>query len=149
MSIGHHINDRSHIMQRSRNAYTGEEEHNDEYINLEEEEAPKFENEWQNRMQSHHSRAYNSSYHQALPRASQERQERLALPPPPDTSASNSHHHLQQSSSSQGHRASPALTSSRRVRFSNDPSISPLSKGKATHKHKTKKEKKHKVTRFQ
>lgn len=49
MSIGHHIADRAHIMQRSRNYYTGAEEHNDEYVNLEEEEGSEFNREWQRR----------------------------------------------------------------------------------------------------
>jgi len=51
MSIGHHLNERAHVRQRARNYYTGEEEHNDDYINLDETEAPAFNNEWQQRAQ--------------------------------------------------------------------------------------------------
>ena len=49
MSIGRHIDDRAHIVQRSRNYYTGQQEQNDEFINLEEEEGPEFHREWENR----------------------------------------------------------------------------------------------------
>lgn len=36
MSIGHHIRDRAHIMQRSRNHRTGDQEERQDYINLDE-----------------------------------------------------------------------------------------------------------------
>jgi len=49
MSIGRHIDDRAHIVQRSRNYYTGQQEQNDEFINLEEEEGPEFHREWETR----------------------------------------------------------------------------------------------------
>lgn len=38
MSIGHHIRDRAHIMQRSRNHRTGDQEERQDYINLDESE---------------------------------------------------------------------------------------------------------------
>ncbi|RWS24626.1 Myeloid leukemia factor 1-like protein [Leptotrombidium deliense] len=50
MSIGHHIMDRGHVMQKKRNYYTGEAEENNEYINLDEEEADAFNSEWQQRI---------------------------------------------------------------------------------------------------
>ncbi|RWS01999.1 myeloid leukemia factor-like isoform X3 [Dinothrombium tinctorium] len=50
MSLGHHIEDRAHIMQRSRNYYTGEEEHNNEYVNIDEEDAASFNREWNERI---------------------------------------------------------------------------------------------------
>ena len=34
MSIGHHIRDRAHILQRSRNHRTGDQEERQDYINL-------------------------------------------------------------------------------------------------------------------
>lgn len=78
MSIGHHIHDRAHIRQRSRNYYTGTQEHNDEYINLAEEEAPEFNREWQRRAHrfdgGYSRRALSAS-------ASPTHQQRLALPP--------------------------------------------------------------------
>lgn len=38
MSIGHHIRDRAHILQRSRNHRTGDQEERQDYINLDESE---------------------------------------------------------------------------------------------------------------
>ncbi|XP_041377529.1 myeloid leukemia factor 2-like isoform X2 [Gigantopelta aegis] len=49
MAIGHHIGDRGHMIERSRNRRTGESEENQEFINLEEEEARTFDREWQER----------------------------------------------------------------------------------------------------
>ncbi|KAK2855405.1 hypothetical protein Q7C36_007274 [Tachysurus vachellii] len=46
MSIGHHIGDRAHVMERSRNAHTGDQEHRQDFINLEETEAEAFDEEW-------------------------------------------------------------------------------------------------------
>lgn len=40
MSIGHHIRDRAHILQRSRNHRTGDQEERQDYINLDESESP-------------------------------------------------------------------------------------------------------------
>lgn len=36
IAIGHHINDRAHIIERSQNRRTGDRNENQEYINLEE-----------------------------------------------------------------------------------------------------------------
>ncbi|XP_069506756.1 myeloid leukemia factor 2 [Ambystoma mexicanum] len=47
MSIGHHIRERGHVMQRSRNHRTGDQEEQQDYINLEESEAPAFNEEFQ------------------------------------------------------------------------------------------------------
>ncbi|NXG04464.1 MLF1 factor, partial [Sakesphorus luctuosus] len=47
MAIGHHIQDRAHVIQKSRNCKTGDEELNQEFINLEENEAESFDEEWQ------------------------------------------------------------------------------------------------------
>ena len=77
MAIGHHIRDRGHVVQRAKNSQTGEEEHNDEYINLEEEEAPQFEQEFNQRIRGHaaavthgrHGHAYHGSRHRSLPEA--------------------------------------------------------------------------------
>lgn len=38
MSIGHHIWDRGHVMERSRNRRTGDREERQDFINLEESE---------------------------------------------------------------------------------------------------------------
>ncbi|NXT66767.1 MLF1 factor, partial [Chaetops frenatus] len=47
MAIGHHIQDRAHVIRKSRNAKTGDEEMNQEFINLDESEADTFDEEWQ------------------------------------------------------------------------------------------------------
>ncbi|KAM9542809.1 myeloid leukemia factor 1 isoform 2-T3 [Guaruba guarouba] len=48
MAIGHHINDRAHVIEKSKNSKTGDEEMNQEFINLDENEALTFDEEWQN-----------------------------------------------------------------------------------------------------
>ncbi|XP_062438483.1 myeloid leukemia factor 1 isoform X4 [Rhea pennata] len=47
MAIGHHIHDRAHVIQKSKNKKTGDEELNQEFINLDESEAQTFDEEWQ------------------------------------------------------------------------------------------------------
>lgn len=49
VAMGHHINDRAHIIERSRNAHTGETNENQELINIDEEEAPAFDTEYHDR----------------------------------------------------------------------------------------------------
>ncbi|XP_036371524.1 myeloid leukemia factor 2-like [Megalops cyprinoides] len=46
LAIGHHIRDRGHVMERSRNHKTGDREERQEFINLEESEAAAFDDEW-------------------------------------------------------------------------------------------------------
>ncbi|XP_030639978.1 myeloid leukemia factor 2 isoform X2 [Chanos chanos] len=46
MAIGHHIGDRGHVMERSRNRRTGDREERQDFINLEESEAAAFDEEW-------------------------------------------------------------------------------------------------------
>jgi len=58
MSIGRHIYDRGHVIERSQNRYTGDEEENNEYINIEEEEAPQFNQEWTSRVGNHSSQRH-------------------------------------------------------------------------------------------
>uniref|UniRef100_A0A8C6K2S9 Uncharacterized protein n=1 Tax=Melopsittacus undulatus TaxID=13146 RepID=A0A8C6K2S9_MELUD len=48
MAIGHHINDRAHVITKSKNSKTGDEEMTQEFINLDENEAQTFDEEWQN-----------------------------------------------------------------------------------------------------
>ncbi|NXB33036.1 MLF1 factor, partial [Eulacestoma nigropectus] len=47
MAIAHHIQDRAHVIRKSKNAKTGDEEMNQEFINLDESEAGTFDEEWQ------------------------------------------------------------------------------------------------------
>nr|XP_054928772.1 myeloid leukemia factor 2-like isoform X4 [Dermacentor andersoni] len=51
LTIGHHLDDRAHIVGRKRNRLTGEEDQSVEYVNLDEEEAEGFGHEWQQRAQ--------------------------------------------------------------------------------------------------
>lgn len=51
-AVGHHIKDRAHIIERSRNSKTGEEHENQELINLDEEEAQPFDQEYQEKWRS-------------------------------------------------------------------------------------------------
>ncbi|MGH0143759.1 UNVERIFIED_CONTAM: hypothetical protein FKN15_001464 [Acipenser sinensis] len=47
MAIGHHIHDRAHVIAQSQNKKTGDQERNEEFLNLDETEAQSFEEEWQ------------------------------------------------------------------------------------------------------
>ncbi|GIY31818.1 myeloid leukemia factor 1 [Caerostris darwini] len=46
MAIGHHLNERGHVIEKKKNRYTGEEEENEELINLEDDDAEQFNREW-------------------------------------------------------------------------------------------------------
>ncbi|XP_037532161.1 myeloid leukemia factor 2 [Nematolebias whitei] len=46
LAIGHHIGDRAHIMERSRNRRTGDREERQDFINLDESDAAAFDHEW-------------------------------------------------------------------------------------------------------
>uniref|UniRef100_A0A8C4Q6Z1 Myeloid leukemia factor 2 n=1 Tax=Eptatretus burgeri TaxID=7764 RepID=A0A8C4Q6Z1_EPTBU len=46
MAIGHHIHDRAHVLERSRNRRTGSAEQHSELVNLDEDEAVAFDDEW-------------------------------------------------------------------------------------------------------
>ncbi|XP_012302813.2 myeloid leukemia factor 1 isoform X4 [Aotus nancymaae] len=47
MAIGHHIHDRAHVIKKSKNKKTGDEEVNQEFINMNESDACAFDDEWQ------------------------------------------------------------------------------------------------------
>ncbi|XP_054984425.1 myeloid leukemia factor 1 isoform X2 [Sorex araneus] len=47
MSVGHHLRDRAHVIKKSKNSRTGEEEVNQEFINMSESDALAFDDEWQ------------------------------------------------------------------------------------------------------
>ncbi|XP_058600988.1 myeloid leukemia factor 1 isoform X2 [Onychostoma macrolepis] len=47
MSIGHHIQDRGHVIERKENRKTGEKELNQDFQNMDETEAQSFDQEWQ------------------------------------------------------------------------------------------------------
>lgn len=46
MAIGHHIGERAHIIEREQNLRSGQQEERQDYINLEEEDAPEFNREF-------------------------------------------------------------------------------------------------------
>ncbi|XP_040830793.1 myeloid leukemia factor 1 isoform X2 [Ochotona curzoniae] len=48
MAVGHHIHDRAHVIKKSKNNKTGDEEVNQEFINMNETDAHAFDDEWQN-----------------------------------------------------------------------------------------------------
>lgn len=78
LAIGHHIQDRAHIKKKSKNAYTGEEEQAEDFVNLEEAEAETFEQNWmrqaKNITASSHNQIQNS-----YPYGRNSRNNRLAL----------------------------------------------------------------------
>lgn len=97
MAIGHHIDERGHVVARERNAYSGQQEETEEFINIEETEAPTFNQEWRQRAAASYYGGHHSRHHQpAIQEISdseyhnyQDRQPR-ALPAPPSASASAS-----------------------------------------------------------
>ncbi|XP_063536974.1 myeloid leukemia factor isoform X2 [Cydia strobilella] len=46
MSIGHHIGERAHVVEREQNVYSGDQEEVQEFINLDEDEAEDFDREF-------------------------------------------------------------------------------------------------------
>ncbi|XP_010950338.1 LOW QUALITY PROTEIN: myeloid leukemia factor 1 [Camelus ferus] len=48
MAVGHHLQDRAHVIKKSKNNRTGDEEVNQEFINMNESDAHAFDEEWQN-----------------------------------------------------------------------------------------------------
>merc|ERR1719378_266535 len=54
MAIGHHIYDRGHVVERSRNRRTNDTEENQEFLNIDEEEKDRFHEEWQRKSRSTH-----------------------------------------------------------------------------------------------
>ncbi|XP_075717662.1 myeloid leukemia factor 1 isoform X5 [Rhinoderma darwinii] len=46
IAVGHHIKDRAHIVKQLKNNKTGDEELNQEFLNMDESDAPSFDSEW-------------------------------------------------------------------------------------------------------
>ncbi|CAH1406396.1 unnamed protein product [Nezara viridula] len=87
MSIGHHIHDRAHIIEREQNVFSGEQEERQDFINLEEEEAEDFNKEWETRTRNvrrNNAIEYGRNGRRRAPRSSPQ----LALP-----STQAPHHH--------------------------------------------------------
>ncbi|XP_065219840.1 myeloid leukemia factor isoform X2 [Planococcus citri] len=106
LSIGHHIGERAHIKEKEQNVYSGQLEENEEYVNLDEEEADQFNREWQTKTQhfrprsSHQAIGYHRSSNHTNPN------EYLALPPAP---SAEPEHSLKQESQQKkkDHRSKP------------------------------------------
>lgn len=47
MKVGHHIQDRGHVVEKKYNKKTGEKEFNQDFQNMDESEAQSFDDEWQ------------------------------------------------------------------------------------------------------
>ncbi|XP_060777081.1 myeloid leukemia factor 2 isoform X3 [Neoarius graeffei] len=87
MSIGHHIGDRAHVLERSRNAHTGDQEHRQDFINLEESEAEAFDEEWRRGVGRYMGpNARGLDYGRSRRTAAGQ----LALPAPPNSNPSSS-----------------------------------------------------------
>lgn len=56
MAIGHHLGERAHIVEKERNRFTGEHIDNQEFINVDEDEADAFNQEWQEKARPPHNR---------------------------------------------------------------------------------------------
>ncbi|NXP28934.1 MLF1 factor, partial [Scytalopus superciliaris] len=69
MAIGHHIQDRAHVIKKSRNCKTGDEEMNQEFINLDENEAQSFDEEWQKEVMKFRPSRARSSLEAPRPRS--------------------------------------------------------------------------------
>ncbi|KAK7172389.1 hypothetical protein R3I93_004649 [Phoxinus phoxinus] len=54
MSIGHHIQDRGHVIEKKENRKTGEKELNQDFQNMDETEAQSFDDEWQREVSRFH-----------------------------------------------------------------------------------------------
>ncbi|XP_075980062.1 myeloid leukemia factor isoform X2 [Anticarsia gemmatalis] len=102
MSIGHHIGERAHVIERAQNYYTGDAEEHQEFINLEEDEAEDFDREFQ--YKSSGSRRSSRPAIAAAPSRDAE-PHRLALPAPPAPAA----HNVSTTSSECRRVTSPAL----------------------------------------
>lgn len=85
MSIGHHIRDRGHVMKQARNAYTGEREEDEEFINLDQEQGERFEDEFRTRF-SHGRRHHVHESIEGHRRHHRANRDQLALPAPRATS---------------------------------------------------------------
>ncbi|KAJ8940703.1 hypothetical protein NQ318_009106 [Aromia moschata] len=49
MSIGHHIGDRAHIIEKEQNLHTGDREEREDLINIDEDEKEEFNSEWESK----------------------------------------------------------------------------------------------------
>ncbi|XP_029374291.1 myeloid leukemia factor 1 isoform X2 [Echeneis naucrates] len=69
MSIGHHIQDRGHVVEKKYNKKTGEKEFIQDFQNLDESEAQSFDDEWQQEVSKFQPSGPMSHLEEAQPRA--------------------------------------------------------------------------------
>ncbi|KAM4636134.1 myeloid leukemia factor 2 isoform 1-T3 [Discoglossus pictus] len=81
MSIGHHIRERAHIMQRSHNHRTGDREERQDYLNMDESEAAGFDDEWNRETNRYRAQRGISYRRRGAP------EERLAIQAPEDSTS--------------------------------------------------------------
>jgi len=104
MQVGHHIQDKAHLVKKSRNAYTGQLEEEEDFVNVEEDDVDRFEQEWQQRARGGRTGRY-LSLQGSQPASSssgvtieeveddEAPPQRLALPAPPSATAGPSTSH--------------------------------------------------------
>uniref|UniRef100_A0A3Q3WZG3 Uncharacterized protein n=1 Tax=Mola mola TaxID=94237 RepID=A0A3Q3WZG3_MOLML len=90
LAIGHHIGDRAHIMERSRNRRTGDREERQDFINIDETDAAAFDEEWRRE-----AGRYVPSNVRALDYGRDRRAggQQLALTAPPSSTSPPGHRH--------------------------------------------------------
>ncbi|XP_038061352.1 myeloid leukemia factor 2-like isoform X2 [Patiria miniata] len=69
LAVGHHLGDRAHVVERSRNRRTGQMEEKQDFNNLDETEADSFNSEWRQHSQHWNRRHTVSSRHRHNPLA--------------------------------------------------------------------------------
>jgi hypothetical protein len=85
MSVGHHIGDRGHVLERSVNRKTGVKEEKRDFLNMDEDDGHAFAREWEER-----AKPYNRVY-RSIPYKSKERMHRTG---PPAAAAAAAFGHL-------------------------------------------------------
>lgn len=98
LAIGHHLHDKAHIKKKSKNVYTGEEEEGEDLVNLEEDEAETFEQNWMRQARNFTQSSYNNQLQYGRPhQGGSSRPNRLALTSGPNDdlyrSSPSGHHH--------------------------------------------------------
>lgn len=68
LAIGHHLHDKSHVKKKSKNAISGEEEQTEDFVNIDESEADRFEETWMNQARNITPYAYNQIQYGGRPR---------------------------------------------------------------------------------
>ncbi|XP_030601239.1 myeloid leukemia factor 1 [Archocentrus centrarchus] len=69
MKIGHHIQDRGHVVEKKYNKKTGEKEFNQDFQNMDESEAQSFDDEWQQEVSKFQQSGPMSRLNEPRPRA--------------------------------------------------------------------------------